>query len=71
MSGYYCLNNRVAREYRHNPRKAKKQNQMQTVRNMKNSKKAFFKHVGSKEDKKQVKSLFSRREKLIKLMPRK
>lgn len=49
----------MAREYTHNPRKAKKQNQMQIVRNMKNSKKAFFKHMGSKEDKNQVKSLFS------------
>lgn len=68
MSGYYYLNNRVAREYRHNCRKAKKQNQMkkkivrrkknqQIVRNMKNSKKAFFKHMGCKEEKNKVKSL--------------
>jgi len=49
----------VAREYRHNPRKAKQQKQMHIVRNMKNSKNVFFKHKGSKEDKKQVKSLFS------------
>lgn len=57
MSGYYYLNNRMAREYRHNPRKAKKQNQMQMVRNMKNSKKALLKHIGNKEDKTQAKSL--------------
>lgn len=33
--GYYYLNNGVAREHRHNPRMAKKQNQMQIVRSMK------------------------------------
>lgn len=59
MSGYYYLNNRVAREYRNYPRKAKKQNQMEIVRNMNNSKKAFFKHMESKEHKNQMRSLFS------------
>lgn len=39
------MNNRVAREYRANSRKVKMQNQMQRVRNIKDSKKPFFRHM--------------------------